>query len=186
MLTMTAHAPQRTRLPETRPSVTRKATICGFEFYITVGFFDEGGEADHSNRAGEVFVKLSKHGTEISGLLDTITTFLSIALQYGVPWEVLRDKMLHMRFGAPDPAGKDASLIDGLAKHIDAIILLRAEMLGIVVPAIKQEGPRFRVFQPLTNGPWEVQNTFSSNAVVSRFDSKEEAITECEKLNNGK
>ena len=123
------HTPQRKRLPATRPSVTRKARVCGFEVYITVGFFDDGTFNGDSNRPGEVFVKISKHGTELSGLMDTAATFLSIALQYGVPWDVLLSKMKHTRFGQSDE--RFSSLCDGIGTHIEEIINDRAEMLGV-------------------------------------------------------
>lgn len=122
------HTPQRKRLPATRPSVTRKAEICGFEVYITVGFFDDGTVQPDQNKLGEVFVKISKHGTELSGLMDTAATFLSIALQYGVPWPVLLGKMRYTRFGQPDE--RFSSLCDGIGAHIEEIINDRAELLG--------------------------------------------------------
>lgn len=135
----TMHAPHRNRLPETRPSVTRKVTICGFETYITVGFYDDRTGTEGANLPGEVFVKLSKHGSEMSGLLDTASIFLSIALQYGVPWEVLYKKMVATRFGMADE--KYSSLSDGIAKNVSEIIILRAEMLGLPEPKDQTDAP---------------------------------------------
>lgn len=127
---MTNHAPHRVRLPETRPSVTRKAQICGFEVYITVGFYDDQTEiSDLHARPGEVFVKLSKHGSELSGLMDTVSTLMSVSLQYGVPWPVIYDKLRYTRFGNPDK--QFSSLCDGLAVHITQIIRDRRELLGM-------------------------------------------------------
>ena len=132
------HAPHRTRMPESRRGITRKATICGFECYITVNFFDDGTTGDNVNEPGEVFVKISKHGTELSGLMDTAATFLSMALQYGVPWPILRDKMLHTKFGTPD--AEFSSLCDGIAKLIDRTIAERAKMLGLDETETDDEG----------------------------------------------
>lgn len=127
---MTNHAPHRIRLPETRPSVTRKAQICGFEVYITVGFYDDQTEvSDLHARPGEVFVKLSKHGSELSGLMDTVSMLMSVALQYGVPWKVIFEKLRHTRFGQAD--ANFTSLCDGLAVHITEMIRERRDTLGL-------------------------------------------------------
>jgi ribonucleoside-diphosphate reductase alpha chain len=87
--------PQRTRMPETRQAVTHKFDIAGHEGYLTVGFFEDG-------RAGELFVQMAKEGSTIGGLMDTIGTLTSIALQYGVPLETLVEKFSHQRF---EPSG---------------------------------------------------------------------------------
>lgn len=68
-------APVRMRLPETRRSVTHKFQVGEHKGYITVGFYEDG-------RPGEIFVKISQHGSMISGLLDTIAVLTSIALQF--------------------------------------------------------------------------------------------------------
>lgn len=87
--------PKRERLPDTRRSITHKFKINDQEGYITVGFFDDG-------RPGEVFVKIAKHGSTISGLVDTIAVLTSMALQYGVPVETLARKFAYTRF---EPSG---------------------------------------------------------------------------------
>lgn len=87
--------PQRNRMPETRQAVTHKFDIAGHEGYLTVGFFDDG-------RPGELFVQMAKEGSTIGGLMDTIGTLTSIALQYGVPLETLVEKFSHQRF---EPSG---------------------------------------------------------------------------------
>jgi ribonucleoside-diphosphate reductase alpha chain len=87
--------PVRRRMPDTRAAVTHKFSIAGHEGYLTVGFFDEG-------TAGELFIAMAKEGSTIGGLMDTIGTMVSIALQYGVPLETLVDKFTHQRF---EPSG---------------------------------------------------------------------------------
>jgi ribonucleoside-diphosphate reductase alpha chain len=86
---------RRERLSETRRSITHKFEVNQLEGYITVGFYDDG-------RPGEVFVKIAKHGSTISGLLDTIAVLTSMALQYGVPVETLARKFEYTRF---EPSG---------------------------------------------------------------------------------
>ncbi len=83
--------PRRERLPDTRNSVTHKFSIAGHEGYINVGLYPDG-------RPGEVFITMAKEGSTIGGLMDSYGTAISIALQYGVPLEVLVTKFSHTRF----------------------------------------------------------------------------------------
>jgi ribonucleoside-diphosphate reductase alpha chain len=85
----------RVKLPDTRDSVTHKFSIAGHEGYLTVGLYADG-------KPGEIFLRMAKEGSTISGLMDTIATMTSIALQYGVPLKALTDKFSHTRF---EPAG---------------------------------------------------------------------------------
>ncbi len=72
--------PLRRRLPDTRMPLTHKFDIAGHEGYLTVGLFEDG-------QPGELFITMAKEGTTIGGLMDTIGTLTSMALQYGVPLE---------------------------------------------------------------------------------------------------
>src|SRR4029077_4997712 len=67
--------PVRHRMPDTRISLTHKFEIAGHEGYITVGLYDDG-------QPGELFITMSKEGSTIGGLMDTVGTLTSIALQY--------------------------------------------------------------------------------------------------------
>jgi ribonucleoside-diphosphate reductase alpha chain len=87
--------PLRRRLPETRTAVTHKFDIAGHEGYMTVGLFEDG-------QPGELFITMAKEGSTIGGLMDSIGTLTSIALQYGVPLETLVKKFAHQRF---EPSG---------------------------------------------------------------------------------
>jgi ribonucleoside-diphosphate reductase alpha chain len=87
--------PYRRRLPDERMSVTHKFSIAGHEGYLIAGLYDDGS-------LGEIFVTMSKEGSVISGLMDAFATSVSMALQYGVPLEVLVRKYSHMRF---EPSG---------------------------------------------------------------------------------
>src|SRR5215468_8338707 len=86
---------QREKLPVERDSVTHKFSVGGHEGYITVGMYEDG-------RPGEVFIKMSKEGSTLSGVMDGLALTLSIGLQYGVPLKVLVDKLLNTRF---EPSG---------------------------------------------------------------------------------
>jgi ribonucleoside-diphosphate reductase alpha chain len=86
---------QRRKLPDERKSVTHKFSLGGHEGYITVGMHEDG-------RPGEVFIKMSKEGSTLSGVMDGLALTLSIGLQYGVPLKVLVDKLINTRF---EPSG---------------------------------------------------------------------------------
>jgi ribonucleoside-diphosphate reductase alpha chain len=87
--------PLRHRLPDTRRAVTHKFDIAGHEGYLTVGLFGNG-------QPGEVFITMAKEGSTIGGLMDSIGTLTSMALQYGVPLDALVRKFAHQRF---EPSG---------------------------------------------------------------------------------
>ena len=109
--------PQRQRLPDERQSLTHKFTVGGQEGYLTVGLYEDG-------KPGEVFIKVSKQGSTVNGLMDTIALLTSIALQYGVPLESLADKCKGSRF---EPSGMTAnpelptasSLVDYMFRYLE-------------------------------------------------------------------
>ncbi len=90
-----ATRPHRRRLPSERTAVTHKFEIDGHEGYITVGLYPDG-------QPGEIFLKMAKEGSTISGLMDTLATSVSLALQYGVPLKDVVNKFAHVRF---EPSG---------------------------------------------------------------------------------
>jgi len=89
------YRPVRRKLPAERTARTHKFSVGGHDGYITVGLYDDG-------TPGEIFLTMAKEGSTVSGLMDAFATSVSMALQYGVPVQVLCDKFSHMRF---EPAG---------------------------------------------------------------------------------
>ncbi len=87
--------PHRRRLPAERAALTHKFDITGHEGYITVGLYPDG-------QPGEIFLKMAKEGSTVSGLMDTFATAISLSLQYGVPLRDLINKFAHVRF---EPSG---------------------------------------------------------------------------------
>jgi ribonucleoside-diphosphate reductase alpha chain len=87
--------PLRKRLPAERTAITHKFEVGGHEGYITVGLYEDG-------TPGEIFLRMAKEGSTVSGLMDSFATAVSLALQYGVPLPALVDKFSHTRF---DPQG---------------------------------------------------------------------------------
>lgn len=87
--------PFRRRLPKTRPSETHKFSIAGHEGYLTYSMYEDGAPA-------EIFIRMAKQGSTLSGLLDAFAITISMSLQYGVPLKDLAHKFVHSRF---EPAG---------------------------------------------------------------------------------
>jgi ribonucleoside-diphosphate reductase alpha chain len=85
----------RRKLSDERRAITHKFSINEHEGYLTVGLYDDG-------QPGEIFLVMAKEGSTISGLMDSLATSISIALQYGVPLQTLVDKFSHTRF---EPSG---------------------------------------------------------------------------------
>ena len=104
--------PMRRRLPDTRRSITHHFNVAGHEGYLTVGMYVDG-------QPGELFITMSKEGSTIGGLMDSLGTAISVALQYGVPVESLCTKFAHQRF---EPQGmttnKDIPFAKSLVDYI--------------------------------------------------------------------
>jgi ribonucleoside-diphosphate reductase alpha chain len=98
----------RHRLPAERASVTHKFGLAGHEGYITVGLYPNGSP-------GEIFIRMAKEGSTVSGLMDSFATAISISLQHGVPLRVLCEKFAHTRF---EPSGWTGNPEIGYAKSI--------------------------------------------------------------------
>ncbi|MGA2000198.1 MAG: hypothetical protein ABSG52_09405 [Terriglobales bacterium] len=98
----------RRRLPDERRAITHHFSIAGQEGYLTVGVYDDG-------LPGEIFITMSKEGSTVSGLMDSFATAVSLALQYGVPLQVLCNKFSHMRF---EPSGWSGNPKIGYAKSL--------------------------------------------------------------------
>jgi len=88
--------PYRRHLPDERRSITHKFSVADQEGYVTVGLYEDG-------LPGEIFVKINKEGSTVSGLMDTVALLTSVTLQYGVPIEDLARKLKNTRF---EPYGR--------------------------------------------------------------------------------
>jgi ribonucleoside-diphosphate reductase alpha chain len=98
----------RHRLTEERASITHKFSIAGHEGYITVGLYPNG-------QPGEIFIRMAKEGSTVSGLMDAFATSISLALQHGVPLRILCEKFAHTRF---EPSGWTGNEQIGYAKSL--------------------------------------------------------------------
>ncbi|MDQ3574895.1 MAG: ribonucleoside-diphosphate reductase, partial [Actinomycetota bacterium] len=93
--TVVVKQPIRERLPRRRRSATFAFRVADCEGYVTVGEYDDG-------RPGEVFVKVSKQGSTLAGVMDAFSISISLGLQHGVPLKTYVQKYTNMRF---EPAG---------------------------------------------------------------------------------
>lgn len=98
----------RRRLPDERRSLTHHFSVGGQEGYVTIGLYEDG-------LPGEMFIRMAKEGSTVSGLMDSFATAVSLALQYGVPVQVLCDKFSHTRF---EPSGWSGNPKIGYAKSL--------------------------------------------------------------------
>src|SRR5713101_4363945 len=98
----------RHKLKEERMSVTHKFNVGGHEGYIIVGLYPNG-------EPGEIFIKMAKEGSTVSGLMDSFALAVSISLQHGVPLKLFCEKFAHTRF---EPSGWSSNTDIGFAKSI--------------------------------------------------------------------
>jgi len=113
---------QRRKLPDERKSITHKFSIGGHEGYIIVGMYGEGAP-------GEVFIKMAKEGSTLSGFMDGLALSISVGLQYGVPLKSIVDKLTNTRF---EPSGftenpairYSSSVLDYIARWLGGKFIL--------------------------------------------------------------
>jgi ribonucleoside-diphosphate reductase alpha chain len=152
---------QREKMPVERASVTHKFSVGGHEGYITAGMYEDG-------RPGEIFIKMSKEGSTLSGIMDGLALTISLGLQYGVPLKVFVDKLLNTRF---EPSGITAnpkirfvsSVLDYIARWLGGRFIssdylklngeqgaaAHAPAVPAMPPAVSAEA--MRLAPPLTN-----------------------------------
>ncbi len=120
--------PHRRRLPDVRQALTHKFSIDGHDGYLTVGLYEDG-------RPGELFLVMAKEGSVISGLVNVFATSVSMALQYGVPLEVLCDKFAHTRF---EPSGFTGNRDVPFASSITDYVFrwLQKRFIGEIEPVV--------------------------------------------------
>ncbi len=109
----------RRRLPATRQSITHKFQLGQQEGYVTFGLFEDGSP-------GEVFIKIAKEGSTVSGLMESIGILWSMALQHGVPPETIISKFVGMSF---EPSGFTQNSEIQMAKSLmDYLARLQASL----------------------------------------------------------
>jgi ribonucleoside-diphosphate reductase alpha chain len=104
-------------LPVTRSSITHKFCVAGHEGYLTVGLHADG-------RPGEIFIKMSKEGSTMSGMCQAFCRAFSLALQYGLSLEDAVARFKGMRFEPMGPTTNPdipevLSLVDYVARFLE-------------------------------------------------------------------
>jgi ribonucleoside-diphosphate reductase alpha chain len=128
--------PERERLPRSRRSRTFEFRVADCKGFATVGEYDDG-------RPGELFIRVSKQGSTLAGIMDALAISVSHGLQYGVPLRAFVDALVGMRF---EPAGitDDAeirianSLIDYLFRRLALEYLPYEERLELGILATSE------------------------------------------------
>lgn len=111
--------PVRRKLPTERRSLTHKFVVANHEGYITIGLYEEGAP-------GEIFIKMSKEGSTLSGIMDAFALTISLCLQYGVPLEVLVAKFCHSRFEPSGMTGnRNIPLVKSIVDYIGRYLALK-------------------------------------------------------------
>ena len=123
------HAPVRERLPRSRASRTFEFRVADCKGFVTIGEYDDG-------RPGEIFMRVSKQGSTLAGIMDAFAISLSHGLQYGVPLSAFVEAYVGMRF---EPAGMTDdpdirianSLMDYLFRKLAVMYLSHDERVGL-------------------------------------------------------
>src|SRR5229473_7076821 len=139
---------QRRKLPDERKSIKHKFSVGGHEGYIIVGMYEEGAP-------GEIFIKIAKEGSTLSGFMDGLALSISIGLQYGVPLKALVDKLTNTRF---EPSGftenpsirYSSSVLDYIARWLGGKFL-SAEYLKLRAASSDQDMIRPAIGSPAAN-----------------------------------
>jgi ribonucleoside-diphosphate reductase alpha chain len=163
-----AGAPYRRRLADERQSFTHKFRVGEQEGYVTVGLYDDG-------TPGEIFVNISKEGSTIRGLMDSVAVLTSVSLQYGVPLRNLVDKFRNVHF---EPAGMTSnpqiptasSLVDYIFRWLELRFLSAAPAQEAPAPSVAPT-KKVRARAAKTDAPSTPPVAPSSTRVQASTDS---------------
>jgi ribonucleoside-diphosphate reductase alpha chain len=172
------YRPVRKRLPKKRPSATVSFSVGGAEGYLTASSYPDDG-------LGEVFLKMSKQGSTLAGVMDAFSVAISIGLQYGVPLETFVSKFVNMRF---EPAGMTddpdvrmaASVMDYIFRRLALDFLPydhRAE-LGIFTAAERAAQLRAEAGLPPVEDQPDLQAMASSAPIENKVEEPAEPAAE--------
>jgi ribonucleoside-diphosphate reductase alpha chain len=157
-----SRTPARERLPVQRKALTHHFEVGGHDGYVTVGLYPDG-------RPGEIFFRVTKEGSTVNGLMDSLGISMSMALQHGVPLRDLVRKLAHLRF---EPAGATnnpkirfaKSIPDYVARWLALEFLTEADRqaIGLETPSDGSNG----------HGPAAAAPTKSPPSQTVKFETK--------------
>jgi ribonucleoside-diphosphate reductase alpha chain len=152
------HAPPHTirhRLDDERMSVTHKFKVGDHEGYVTVGLYQDGSP-------GEIFITMAKEGSTVSGLMDSFSCAISLALQHGVPLKLLCEKFAHTRF---EPSGWTGNNDIGYAKSIMDYIFRWLQLRFLT-------GQQQLLFDNLRPKSWSAPGTAATDDLNGSMDAR--------------
>ncbi|MGW4668912.1 vitamin B12-dependent ribonucleotide reductase, partial [Streptosporangium sandarakinum] len=164
--------PTRRRMPNQRPSTTTRFTVGGAKGYMTASSYPDDG-------LGEVFLKMSKQGSTLAGVMDAFSVAISIGLQYGVPLETYVSKFVNMRF---DPAGMTddpdirmaASVMDYIFRRLALDYLPYDERAALGIFSASERAAQQRGEDPAALHTAEVIAELATSAPIEQARSGEE------------
>jgi ribonucleoside-diphosphate reductase alpha chain len=167
-----APAAVRRKLPDERQSITHKFSVAGHEGYITVGLYEDGS-------LGEIFIRMAKEGSTMSGLMDSFATAISLSLQHGVPLRLLVDKFARTRFepsgftGNPD-VPRATSIMDYIFRWLALKFLGEVQNPALLAQQAEKKAeevaaPRIEVVEAPKNGNGNGKSLLAG--IVSELDA---------------
>lgn len=163
--------PQRKRLPDERQALTHKFSVNGCEGYLTVGLFEDG-------TPGEIFLKMAKEGSTLSGFADGFACMVSMAFQYGIPLEVMVNKFSHSRF---EPSGwTNNEYIRYASSILDYVFRYLEQKFTDMTPKKADDLPsRNPSLESITHAAQEFVKTGMVAQVLSSYHSSYNVCPEC-------
>ncbi len=171
----------RERLPRRRVSSTFAFRVADCEGYVTVGEYEDG-------RPGEVFIKVSKQGSTLAGVMDAFSISISLGLQHGVPLSTYVRKFANMKF---EPSGMtdDAdlriatSLVDYIFRRLalDYLSPSEREELGVLSTSERMQPTLPEIAEQATPSVG-IEQTPKAVAVTPKPTSPELPLVRAEQL----
>ncbi|MEV4378140.1 vitamin B12-dependent ribonucleotide reductase [Streptosporangium sp. NPDC049644] len=166
--------PTRRRMPNQRPSTTTRFTVGGAKGYMTASSYPDDG-------LGEVFLKMSKQGSTLAGVMDAFSVAISIGLQYGVPLETYVGKFVNMRF---DPAGMTddpdirmaASVMDYIFRRLALDHLPYEDRAALGIFSASERAAQQRGEDPAPIHADEVIAELATSAPIEELQTRAEAV----------
>jgi ribonucleoside-diphosphate reductase alpha chain len=162
-----AARPTRRRMPDEREAITHHFSIADHDGYITVGKYEDGSP-------GEVFMKMAKQGSTVAGLMDSLAICMSLALQHGVPLQVMADKLSHMRFEPSGFTGNSEipiakSIVDYVVRWLSSKFLSEDEkrQVGIITEQLRAEAKVLAETETLLDGDGDDSTDGPSGTVIA-------------------
>ena len=133
---VTVKEPVRQKLPRSRTSRTFEFRVADCKGFVNVGEYEDG-------RPGEIFMKVSKQGSTLAGIMDAFAISISYGLQYGVPLRAYVETFTNMRF---EPAGMTddpeirfaSSILDYIFRRLAVDYLSKAERAELNILTIDE------------------------------------------------